>query len=478
MNRIATPAILPADMPIMPAPQPHRFLPLLLALSIFMQMLDTTILNTALPKIAADLQESPLNMQSAVISYTLTLALLMPLSGYLCDRYGTRKIFALAIALFVAGSIMAAAASSLSLLVCARIVQGIGGSMLMPLPRLIMLRVYKKSQLLSIMNFVVMPALLGPLVGPLTGGYLVEYASWHWIFLINVPIGIIGIWLALKLMPDLYAPSGKTVPFDALGFFLFAFGAVTLSFTIETLTYPGNYWFSALSALSGAIAFYFYIQHAKSNPEAIYPTILIQIRTFRIGIAGNLTCRLGMAAVPFLLPLLLQLAFSLSPSASGWALVPIALASLLAKPLIKPIVTRIGYRNTLIWNTRLIGLVIIALSLPANTSLWLLIPLLFILGMCNSLQYSAMNTLTIADLQPEQAASGNSLMAVNQQLAIGLGIALGALLLNRLSIPAINDGNIHTSFRYTFIIIGLLTFASSRIFAYLHPEDGSNLAGT
>lgn len=224
--------------------------------------------------------------------------------------------------------------------------------------------------------------------------------------------------------------------------------------------------------------YWLYLQHAKHEKKALYPLNLIQVRTFRLGIAGNLACRLGMASVPFLLPLLLQLAFGRSPSESGWILAPVAFAALITKPLIKTVIKRTGYRKVLIWNTRLIGILIILLSLPtAATPLWLLITLLFVLGMCNSLQYSAMNTLTIADLRPIQTGSGNSLMAVNQQLSVSLGIALGALLLNRFSVPEISGGNLHDAFRYTFRAIGILTFAFTQVFSRLHRRNGSNLTG-
>ncbi len=295
-------------------------------------------------------------------------------------------------------------------------------------------------------------------------------------FLINVPIGIIGIWFTLKIMPDFHAPETAVARFDVSGFFLFAAGAVSLSLAIETLTHPGSHWFSISLGLFGMAALWLYLQHANQDKQALYPLNLMQVRTFRLGIAGNLASRLGMAAVPFLLPLLLQLAFGRSPSESGWILAPIALAALMTKPLIKSLIRCASYRNVLIWNTRLIGIIIIMLSLPtAATPLWLLIPLLFLLGMCNSLQYSAMNTLTIANLRPGQASSGNSLMAVNQQLSVSLGIALGALLLNRFSIPEISGGNLHNAFRYTFWVIGIITFSSSQVFARLHKYDGANL---
>lgn len=456
---------------------PSRWLPLLLAVSIFMQMLDATILNTALPAMAADLNESPLRMQSVVVSYALTLALLMPMSGYLCDRYGTKKVFAAAMLLFVAGSVLCAAAPSLNLLVAARVVQGMGGAMLAPVPRLVMLRAYDKTRLLGVMNFVIMPALLGPILGPLVGGYLVDYASWHWIFLINVPVGLAGLWMISRLMPDFYAPDGKVPRFDVPGFLLFGSGAVSLSLAVELLTHPQARLFAVCCLAFGLLVLWLYWQHAREDGErALYPLQLRLVRTFRLGILGNLSSRLGMAAVPFLLPLLLQVAFGRSASVSGWLLAPVALAALVSKPFIRAFIRRFGYRAVLVWNTRLIGLMIMSLALPtAKTPLWLLVPLLFALGMCNSLQYSAMNTLTIADLRPQQAASGNSLMAVNQQLAIGFGIALGALPLNLIGSRLPAEAGIHTAFQITFLLIGCITLGASWVFTRLHPSDGDNL---
>lgn len=458
-------------------PTPSRWLPTLLAISIFMQMLDATILNTALPKMAADLHESPLNMQSAVIAYALALALFMPLSGYLSDRYGSKNVFMTAMALFILGSLLCALSPNLPLLVGARVIQGMGGAMLMPVPRLVVLRAYDISQLLTIMNYIIMPALLGPILGPLLGGYLVEYASWHWIFLINLPIGLLGLWMSHKIMPNFYAPNHQPLHFDGLGFFFFGLAAVGLSLSVEMLMHPNAQLLALLSGSLGIMGLCLYIQHAKRRAEqALYSPKLLWIRTFRLGIIGNLCCRLGMAAVPFLLPLLLQVAFGRRADIAGWTLAPIACAALLTKPLIKPVIHRFGYRNILIWNTRLIGVIIMLLALPdANTPLWLFIPVLFCLGMCNSLQYSAMNTLTLADLRPHQTGSGNSLMAVNQQLAISFGIALGALLLNYFSHLPSQSTQLHLAFRQTFVIIGSITFCSSWVFKRLHTLDGTNL---
>ena len=459
------------------AATPSRWLPLLLAVCIFMQMLDATVLNTALPQMAADLQQSPLNMQSAVISYALTLALFMPMSGYLTDRYGTKKVFSVSMALFVLGSLMCAAAPNLPLLVFARVVQGMGGAMMVPVPRLIILRAYDKAELINRMNFIVMPALLGPIAGPLVGGYLVEYASWHWVFLINVPIGLAGIVWAAKIMPNFSAPEGSVPHFDLTGFLLFGAAAVGLSLSVELLMHPGARLFSALCGTGGLAALWCYWRHARHDGDlALYPPRLRLVRTFRLGILGNLISRLGMGAMPFLMPLLLQVAFMRSASVSGQMLAPVALAALLTKPFVKPLIVRFGYRRVLIWNTRIIGLLIMSMALPdASTPVWLIVPVLLVLGMCNSLQYSSMNTLTLADLRPQMEGSGNSLMAVNQQLAISFGIALGALLLNFFGSGNPRTGNVHQAFQYTFLVIGTITFCASWVFVYLHPKDGSNL---
>lgn len=458
-------------------PEPSRYLPALLAVAVFMQMLDATVLNTALPKMALDLQQSALQMQSAIISYALTLAIFMPLSGYLCDRYGTRRVFAISMGLFTFGSVLCAVSTSLPMLVVARVVQGMGGAMLMPVPRLVMMRAYPKERLLTIMNYVVTPALIGPVLGPLVGGYLVDYASWHWIFLINLPIGLAGLWMTVKLMPDFRASDAHEVHLDYAGFLLFAGGAAGLTLAVETIIHPQTVIFGALCFVGGAVCLYYYAQHARKDPEAIYSAALLKVRTYRLGLSGNFVSRLGMSSVPFLLPLLLQVAFGHDAVTSGWMLAPAAIAAMLGKTIVAKLMARFGYKRVLVFNTRLLGVFIALLALPAaHTPLWMFLPLLFIMGMCNSIQFTGMNTLTIADLRSYQAGSGNSLLAVNQQLAISFGIAIGALLLNLFHNTGLDGGSLHRAFQYTFLIIGSITFFSSWIFARLHEHDGGNLA--
>ena len=458
------------------AAKPSRWLPLLLAVAIFMQMLDATILNTALPAIARDFQESPLDMRSVVIAYALTVALLIPLSGYLADRFGTKRLFLASIALFMFGSLLCAVAPNLTALVLARVVQGVGGSMLVPAPRLTILRVYDKSQLLNAMNYAVMPALIGPVLGPLVGGYLVEYATWQWIFLLNLPIGLLGLLVGLKIMPDV---KGEHAVLDVGGFALFAAAACSLTLAVDIMAHPNAGMFALLLLSASVLAAWCYYRHARVFPEPIYAGHLLKVRTFRLGLVGNLCSRLGISSIPFLLPLLFQVAFGYSASESGWLVAPIALASLLVKPVIKPMMTRFGYRQVLLWNTRILAALMMLLALPdAGTPWpwWLL--LLLVMGACNSVQFSAMSTLTVADLRPYQTGSGNSLMAVNQQLAIGLGIALGALMLQGWTHSSIGKEDLHAAFRYTFVGIGLVTLASGLIFGRLHVSDGRNLVAT
>ncbi|MBS0039287.1 MFS transporter [Neisseria sp. Marseille-Q1983] len=452
---------------------PSSGLPLLLAVAIFMQMLDATILNTALPEIAADLDEPPLNMQLAVVSYTLTVALLMPLSGYLADRFGTKKVFFGSIALFMFGSALCAASESLPELAVSRIVQGVGGSMLVPIPRLTILRAYEKSKLLNAINYAVMPALIGPVLGPVAGGYLAEYASWHWIFLLNLPIGLLGLVLGRNIMPDI---KGGDTSLDFKGYLIFSAAACLLLSAMEGLSH-GLPLFLTLSALcAGLLSARAYFKHMKTAARPIYSADLFLIRTFRLGLAGNLFSRLGISSIPFLMPLMFQVAFGFGASLSGWLVAPVALSSLLVKPLIAPLMKRFGYRTVLLWNTKLLAAFIMLLALPdGNSPLWIWIFLSLAIGACNSLQFSAMNTLTLADLRPQQTGSGNSLMAVNQQLAISMGIVTGALILKNWTFLIPASSGLHSAFRMTLLSIGGITLASSLVFNRLHVSDGTNL---
>lgn len=441
-------------------------------MAFFMQALDATILNTALPAIAKSLNHSPLAMQSAIISYTLTVAMLIPVSGWLADRFGTRRVFMTAVSLFTLGSLACALSTSLPELVAFRIIQGIGGAMMMPVARLALLRAYPRSELLPVLNFVTMPGLVGPILGPLLGGVLVTWASWHWIFLINIPIGIIGLLYARKYMPNFTTPRRG---FDMTGFLLFGLSLVLFSSGIELF---GEKIVSTWIAL-GVIVFSLllllaYIRHARRHPTPLIALPLFKTRTFSVGIAGNLATRLGTGCVPFLMPLMLQVGFGYPALIAGCMMAPTAVGSIIAKSTVTQVLRWFGYRRTLVGITVIIGLMIAQFSLQSPTMpVWMLILPLFLLGMAMSTQFTSMNTITLADLTDETASSGNSMLAVTQQLSISLGVAVSAAVLR--FYEGFDSSNTIEQFHYTFITMGGITIVSALMFMLLKNKDGRNL---
>lgn len=447
-------------------------LPWIAAMAFFMQALDATILNTALPDIARSLDHSPLAMQSAVVSYTLTVALLIPVSGWFADRFGTRHIFILAVSLFSLGSLLCALSPSLNFLVTSRVIQGVGGAMMMPVARLALIRAYPRSELLPILNFVTIPGLVGPILGPLLGGILVTYATWHWIFIINIPIGVLGIFYALKHMPDFKMPKRK---FDTLGFLLFGSGLVMLSVSLDLFSDKSlSTSIPVTIVLVGFLFLFVYIFHARRTKHAIIPLNLFKTRTFSIGISGNIATRLGTGSIPFLMPLMLQVGFGYEAVVAGMMMAPLAIGSITAKSGVTRVLTKYGYRNTLFVITIIIGLMIAQFSLQSpSMSIYLLIVPLFILGMVMSVQFTAMNTICLADLTDNNASAGNSMLAVTQQLSISFGIAVSAAILNFYG--GQTNSNTVDNFHYTFITVGVITLISAFVFLLLSKTDGDNL---
>ncbi|MDU1060503.1 MAG: multidrug transporter subunit MdtD [Leclercia adecarboxylata] len=447
-------------------------LPWIAAMAFFMQALDATILNTALPAIAESLNRSPLAMQSAIISYTLTVAMLIPVSGWLADRFGTRRVFMLAVTLFTLGSLACALSSSLGELVVFRVIQGVGGAMMMPVARLALLRAYPRSELLPVLNFVTMPGLVGPILGPVLGGVLVTWASWHWIFLINIPIGIAGIFYARKFMPNFTTPRRK---FDMGGFFLFGLSLVLFSSGMELFGEKVvATWLAVSIIFSGIVLFLLYIRHARRHPTPLISLSLFNTRTFSVGIAGNIASRLGTGCVPFLMPLMLQVGFGYPALIAGCMMAPTAVGSILAKSGVTQLLRRLGYRRTLVGVTVFIGVMIAQFSLQsAALPVWMLILPLFVLGMAMSIQFTSMNTITLADLSDENASGGNSMLAVTQQLSISLGVAVSAAVLR--FYEGFDSNNTVEQFHSTFITMGVLTVVSALVFMLLKPKDGRNL---
>lgn len=451
-----------------------KILPLILATSIFMQMLDSTILNTSLPSIARELNESPLDMQNAIISYVLTLAVFMPVSGFLADKFGTKKVFLSSLVVFAIGSLLCAMSQSLTHLVVARVVQGIGGSMMTPVGKLALIKTFDKNEIIKALNFAIIPALIGPVLGPLVGGYLVDYLSWHWIFLINIPIGLVGIILGLKYMPDY---KSEILDFDLKGFLIFASASLALSIALEFLGNAKNITPVLGIFIIGFLLMYYYYRHAKKDDNPIFPLNLFQIRTFRVGVLGNLATRLGISAVPLLIPLMIQIAYGQSAVVSGWIVAPMALTAMFGKSSVIKILNKFGYRRVLMMNTFVIGLIISSLAIPGiDQSIYVFIPILMVLGFFNSIHFTSMNTISIADLRQNLTSSGNSFLSVNQQLAMGFGTAFGLIVLKLFEGDTqLIKGEIHNAFRYTFLVMGIITVLSGFVFRRLHHRDGDNM---
>ena len=454
-----------------PDPRQTRFVPWIVAMALFMQTLDGSILNTALPAMARSLHESPLNMQSAVISYLLTVAMLIPASGWLADRFGSRRVFILAIVAFALGSLACAMSSSLTGLVIARIAQGVGGALMMPVGRLSVLRSFPRSELVRVLSFVTIPGLLGPLLGPTLGGWLVEYASWHWIFLINLPVGLIGCIAASRLMPDFKAL--ESTSFDWIGFLLFAAAMALISLAFEG--FGGLHYSHARSVLllaAGLACLAAYGLHSRRHSTPLFNPRLFDIHSFSVGITGNLFARLGSGAMPFLTPLWLQVGLGYSPMEAGMSMIPLAIAGIAAKPVGTHLINRLGFRRVLVANTLILGLLIAGFALiDAGTPRTFLYAYLAVFGCINSLQFTAMNGLTLIDLDNVTAASGNSLLSVVMQLSISLGVASAAALLSGFVDlrESPGQGVILDAFHKTYLCVGMMGAFATAIFMQLNP---------
>ncbi|AJA70765.1 drug resistance transporter, EmrB/QacA subfamily [Myroides sp. A21] len=455
----------------------RKYLPWLGALAIFMQALDATILNTGLPSIAKSLGESPLGMQSIIVSYTLTVALLIPLSGWLADRFGTKKIFILAVGLFTLGSVFCSMSATLDQLVLARIFQAVGGAMMVPVARLTLIYAYPKNQLLKVINFITIPGLIGPMLGPAVGGFLVEKLSWHWIFLINVPVGVIAVLFARKIIPNFTNTVGR---FDLLGWVLFSGGLTTLTLVIEKWNSPTISSVQLITlfivAMLMGVAYVFY---ARMTKEPLIKLSLFKITTLRLGLIGNLITRFGIGGMPLMIPLLLQVGYGYSAMYAGMMMIPQAFSNLVSRNFVVPIVRRFGYRSTLITNTVLTGLLISCFFfITPTTPYWVIILLMIGNGAFNAIQFTSMNTISLADLDQDTSSEGNSLLSVTQQLAVSLGISLSAMVLMLFQNSQIAEsGDKIGVFRYTFLVMGLITILSSLVFTNLSKDAGSSMSG-
>jgi EmrB/QacA subfamily drug resistance transporter len=455
-----------------------RYLPWVVATALFMEQLDSTIVNTAVPSMAAGLQVTPLSLKGVVTSYILSLAVCIPISGWMADRYGTRRVFGGAVMLFTLSSIMCGLSMNVPMLVAARILQGIGAAMMTPVGRLTIIRTFPKSELLMAMNFVIIPALIGPLLGPTVGGIIVHWLSWREIFFINVPVGLIALYLIYRHMPDYHGDDPR--PLDVVGLVLFGSGVALLSWLLEIF---GEHEIDLISAavflvislsLLGTYGWY-----AQRVPFPLLRLNLFRVRTFRVSVVGGFITRLGLGGLPFLLPLLYQLGLGLPAWQSGLLMMPAALAAMGMKFISANVLRRFGYRKILIVNTVLIGATIGLFSqVSPTTPIALIVMLGLTQGFFNSLQFSSMNSMAYSDIDQSDSSMASTIASSMQQMSMSFGLACGSLVTAWFlgGLPQTDRIAVVSALHHAFLTLAVLTMVSSLSFWTLRPGDGESIS--
>ncbi len=454
----------------------ERLVPLIVAVALFMENMDSTVIATSLPAIAADIGARPLELKLAITSYLLALAIFIPASGWVADRFGSRTVFRTAIAVFMAGSIGCALSHTLGNFVVARFLQGMGGAMMSPVGRLVLIRTVGKRKLIDAMALVTMPALIGPVIGPALGGFITTYATWHWIFLINIPIGLIGITLVSIFFENVRADAGE--PFDFLGLVLIGLGVGGLSFgmTVAGVSLVPTEDTAALIA-GGALATLLYIAHARRVAAPAVDLTLFRLSTFRAGVGGGFLFRIGVGALPFLLPLLMQLGFGMTPFQSGLITLSSSVGALLMKSAVSRILKRVGFRNTLTWNALIASAMIASCAVFTHaTPVAVMIAVLLTGGFFRSLQFTSVNVIAFAEVEPARMSRATSLVSMGQQLSQSVGVAVGALALE--TILALNGETRLAAgdFPPAFLLVGLISASSMLLFARMPADAGAELA--
>ncbi|HML09318.1 MAG TPA: DHA2 family efflux MFS transporter permease subunit [Stellaceae bacterium] len=450
---------------------------LIVACAMFMQNMDSTVIATALPVIARSLDESPLRLNVAITCYLLSLAVFVPISGWTADRLGARRVFSAAIIVFVLGSIGCGLSNSLPMLVVSRIVQGMGGAMMVPVGRLVLLKTVPRSELVRAMSYVSLPAMLGPVTGPPLGGFIVTYGSWRWIFFINIPIGILGLVLINLFIEDFRETGAR--PFDIRGFVLTGIGLASLAFGFETIgrgAVPATLTLSLLVA--GAICAVFYVRHAHRAEHPVIDLALLRIPTYAAATAGGFLFRMGMGALPFLLPMMLQVGFGLSALNSGLLTFASAAGAMTMKVGVQTIIRTFGFRNVMVGNAVISAAFLgsYALFQPSTPHVVIFVALLAG-GFFRSLQMTSINSLGYADVPPAMLSRATSLTSMCQQLSQAVGVGTGALLL---FIFIAMRGEHHPTpldFSLAFVAVACIGLLSVPFFLKMSPDAGAEVSG-
>jgi len=459
-------------------PRSSVILPWLVAVAFFIETLDATILNTAVPTVARSLQVAPLSLKAALTSYALSLAVFIPISGWVADRLGTRRTFSSAMALFAVGSLCCGLAPNLPSLVLSRILQGAGGSLMIPVGRIALVRTFPRSELIRAMNYVIIPGLLGPLVGPLAGGLIVQWLPWRFVFWVNLPICLAGVLLASRHMPDFR--SDESVPLDKLGFLLFGAGVGLLAYALEVLGEHRLPWpLVVFLIVVGAGLIVAYLLHSRRREHPLLALDLFRLRTFRVSVGGGFITRLGVGGMPFLLPLLYQIGLGVPPWKAGLLMMPTPAAAILMKFMTGGILRRIGHRNALRWNTLLMGAVLFSYSLvQPGVPVAVILSLAFLHGFFMSLQFTSVNSLAYAEVPDERTSGASTITSTGQQMSMSFGIAFASLLAILLlgGLEQRDPLTLVWGLHRTFWILGAFTVLSSFTFRSLRPDDGNNIS--
>jgi len=457
--------------------RPIWIVPLTVATALFMENTDSTVIATALPSIAASLNEDPIALKLALTSYLVSLAIFIPVSGWMADRYGSRTVFRVALVVFMAGSLACAAANGLAWFVAARFLQGMGGAMMVPVGRIVVLRSVPKSQLVTTLAYLTFPALVGPVLGPPVGGLITTWFDWRWIFFINLPIGCAGIVLASLYFEDVREP--ERPPLDLAGFVILGTGLAALMLGLASLgrhLLPAAVSWGCLGA--GAVLLPLYWAHARRAAQPIVRLDLMQRPTFRVAVIGGSLFRIGTGAIPFLLPLMLQVGFGLDALHSGLITFAAAAGAMFVKTLAPRILRRTGFRTLMVWNA-LVASVFLAVNgfYTAQTSHWIMVALLFAGGCSRSIQFTCVNAIAYADLESREMSAATSFASVCQQLSLSLGVTLGALALEGTAAwhgrAQIEAGD----FGPAFFVVAMISAASVLGFRKLVPDAGAEISG-
>ena len=455
---------------------PRYFVTLIVAVALFMETMDSTVIATSLPAIAADLHQDPIALKLALTSYLLSLAVFIPLSGWMADRFGARTVFRAAIVVFTLGSALCGFAQGLGDFVLFRVIQGMGGAMMVPVGRLVILRTVPKAELISALAWLTIPALMGPVIGPPLGGFITTYISWRWIFWINIPVGLVGITLATLYVANIREEG--LPPLDVKGFILSGIGLAGLAFGFTTIG-QGFFPPAVIAGLfaAGIVGCTLYVRHARTAPAPLIDLDLLKVDTFFASVVGGFLYRIGVGALPFLLPLMLQLGFGLNPMQSGLLTFASAVGAVAMKTTAAPILRRFGFKRVLVSNAVLSSLFLAAIALfTAGTPHWIILAVLLVGGFLKSLEFTSINSIAYADIDSKAMSRATSFASVAQQLSLSAGVAIGALVLEAQRMGRGSEDVVAGDFPLAFVLVAAIAATSSLIFAMLPKGAGASLS--